>query len=203
MVSWAKLLKIRPNFHSIVTSEFASFFSPDIWRFFRQKLNIHIHMYTCYNIMWEKCKNKNETTESEDVTEALRVGGLVVVFINGGINVTLITEKLDCRSGIEPQYSNIINIHYKRSHASHMTESRITWRDVYLMLVSCCPCCPSVLISSCMLIPWSNKQLDMVFSTCVCMCVCEDGGTFFTQIGQWRNSKHTILRITAVRYMCM
>ena len=55
------------------------------------------------------------------------------------------------------------------------------------MLVSCCPCCPSVLISSCMLIPWSNKQLDMVFSTCVCVrgvcaCVCEDGGTFLLKL---------------------
>ena len=31
-----------------------------------------------------------------------------------------------------------------------------------------------------MLIPWSNKQLDMVFSTCVCVCVCvgRGGGAF-------------------------
>ena len=65
--------------------------------------------------------------ESEGVTEALRVGGLVVVFINGGVDVTLVTEKLDCGSGIEPQYRNItLNVHYKRSHTSHMTGDEIT-----------------------------------------------------------------------------
>lgn len=65
----------------------------------------------------------------------------------------------------------------RRSHDSGWDHMLVTWlrmrstcqigRDVYLMLVSCWPCCPSVLISSWMLIPWSNKQLDMVFSTCV------------------------------------
>ena len=68
----------------------------------------------------KKSKNKNETIESEGVTEALRVGGLVVVFINGGVDVTLVTEKLDCGSGIEPQYRNItLKAHYTQSHQSH------------------------------------------------------------------------------------
>ena len=77
-------------------------------------------------ISCEKKKAKTKMRiESEGVT--LRVGGLVVVFINGGVDVTLVTEKLDCGSGIEPQYRNItLNVHYTQSHTSHMTEDEIT-----------------------------------------------------------------------------
>ena len=166
-----------------------------------------------------------------------------MILINSGIDVTLITEKFNCRSGIEPHY---FIVHYKPSPTPvtwlrvingrrlsvtnfeyndcplHMTWNRITcqshdsrwdhmitqdeitcqtWQDVYLMLVSCWPCCPSVLISSWMLIPWSNKQLDMVFSTCVCV-----GGGIFTQNTQnsrWStNTQHAIFEgITGVHVL--